>query len=235
MIDEGLDEIDHEIHYIDEHIPEEDLEDDDEIEGLINSNKLLRDKVSHISDIVSNALEKASSLRRQIITHRDQPDDEELKSKLKEINRYQKAIMKMKYPRKKEDYKGQEMKDEIKILQGEIREMEEQQIQFIKRQNKSKNKAFKELVRGNETQNLRVVTLKDSLLEEKEIVNKMEYEKKQNEKEYEDAMKQLRVTDKQYRALVEKKIALTCTNPLNLDSEFEKDDKKIANIQKKIK
>lgn len=129
IIKEGLGEIDLEIHDIDENIPDEVIEDDEEVEDLIRANKLLRDKVGEISDIVESAIEKASSLRKNIVTHRDQPADPELQRKLKEINRYQKAIMKIKYPHVQPNYKEKEIKDEIKSLKEEIKQLEEENIQ----------------------------------------------------------------------------------------------------------
>ena len=59
----GLEAIDLEIHDIDEHIPEEAFENDDEIEELIRANKILRDKVSQIADLVVSAITKASTLK----------------------------------------------------------------------------------------------------------------------------------------------------------------------------
>ncbi|CAI2368791.1 unnamed protein product [Moneuplotes crassus] len=233
LIKEGLEDIDHEMHYIDENIPEDALEEDEELDGLINSNKLLREKVHHISDIVLSAVEKATSLRKQIITHRNQPDDEELKSKLKEINKYQKAIMKIKYPRKKEDYKEKEIRDQMKILTQEIQELEEKQIQFFKKQNNTKNRAYEELVRGNQEKNLRVVTLKSSLQQEKEIVTQLEQECKQSEAEYNVGMKQLMTINSQCRAVVEKRMALKNGKVKPDESEVAKEDRMIADIQKK--
>lgn len=58
-VKEGLDLIDLEIHDLDQNIPEEEYEKDDELEELIRANKLLRDKVSQISDLVVSAITKA--------------------------------------------------------------------------------------------------------------------------------------------------------------------------------
>ncbi|CAI2368574.1 unnamed protein product [Moneuplotes crassus] len=233
QIREGLDEIDQEIEYIDSNLPDEVLEEDDELSGLVNSNKILRDKVNHLSFIVENAIEKAASLRKQINTHRKEPEDEELKSKLKEINKYQKAIMKLKYPRKKEDYKTKEIKDEIKILNKEIKELEENQIQSIKRQNQNRTRAYEEIAKGNGEKNLKVITLKSSLQQEKEIVAQLEQESKENEANYEIAMKQLRSVNTEYRSLVDKRIALTSNTQTPDESEVTKEDRMISDIQKK--
>ena len=62
-VKDGLDRIDLEIHDIDQNIPEEEFENDDELEELIRANKLLRDKVSQIADLVVSAITKASSLK----------------------------------------------------------------------------------------------------------------------------------------------------------------------------
>ena len=62
-VKEGLDRIDLEIHDIDQNIPEEEFENDNELEELIRANKLLRDKVSQIADLVVSAITKASSLK----------------------------------------------------------------------------------------------------------------------------------------------------------------------------
>lgn len=124
-VKEGLDQIDLELHDIDKNITDEALEEDAETEELIQANKLLRDKVGTVLDLVISAVDKADSIRKHITTHRDKPDDPELNSKLKEINRYQKAIMKMKYPMVKQNYKAKEMQDEIKDLLSEIEKLEQ--------------------------------------------------------------------------------------------------------------
>lgn len=124
-VKEGLDQIDLELHDIDKNIPDEALEEDDETEELIRANKILRDKVGTVLDLVVSAVDKADSIRKHITTHRDKPDDPELNSKLKEINRYQKAIMKMKYPKVKKNYRANEIQDEIKDLLCEIEKLEQ--------------------------------------------------------------------------------------------------------------
>ena len=141
--------------------------DDNETEELIRANKILRDKVGQIADLVVSAIEKAATLRKQITTHRDQPKDPELNSKLKEINRYQKAIMKMKYPKVKKNYRAKELEDEIKILRGEIEELEEER-EVIKRDNSNRSKAYKTVVNSNKDMDDKVSLLRAQMKEEKD-------------------------------------------------------------------
>lgn len=127
-VKDGLQEIDVEIDFIDRNIPDEEFESDDrEVEELIKANKILREKVGQIADLVVSAITKASNLKKQIVTHRDKPTDPALNTKLTEINKYQKSIMKMKkendnfkhkYSNISYKYKVKEMTDEIKILQA---------------------------------------------------------------------------------------------------------------------
>lgn len=169
-VKDGLDQIDLEIQDIDQNLPEEELENDvNETEDLIRANKILRDKVSQIADLVVSAISKAASLRKQITTHRDGPDDPELKSKLKEINKYQKAIMKMKYPKVHRNYKIQEMQDEIKILHSEIEQLENEK-NTLKMEAMTKNKAVNEVIKSTQGQNDKLNALKESLKTEKEEV-----------------------------------------------------------------
>jgi uncharacterized coiled-coil DUF342 family protein len=123
---EDLDKIDIELNDIDKNIPDEVLEEDEETDELIKANKMLREKVGTVLNLVVSAVEKADAIRRQIITHRDKPDDPELNSKLKKINNYQKAIMKMKYPIVSSNYRAKEMQDEITDLVSEIEKLEQE-------------------------------------------------------------------------------------------------------------
>ena len=170
-VKDGLDQIDLEIQDIDQNLPEEEYEhDEDETAELIRSNKILRDKVSQIADLVVSAINKAAILRKQISTHRDKPDDPVLNSKLKEINRYQKAIMKMKYPKVHHNPKIQEMQDESEIILAEISKLEDERS-TLKKQNLNRKKAYKEVMTNNQDQYARLDTLKESLREEKEGVS----------------------------------------------------------------
>lgn len=169
-VKEGLDLIDLEIQDIDQNLPEEDLENDvNETEDLIRANKILRDKVSQIADLVVSAINKAVVLRKQITTHRDGPDDPELKTKLKEINKYQKAIMKMKYPKVHRNYRIQEMQDEIKILRGEIDQLEDEK-NTLRMEALTKKKAVNEVLKSTQGQTDKINALKESLKNEKEEV-----------------------------------------------------------------
>jgi hypothetical protein len=169
-VKEGLDLIDLEIQDIDQNLPEEELENDvNQTEDLIRANKILRDKVSQIADLVVSAINKAAVLRKQITTHRDGPEDPELKSKLKEINKYQKAIMKMKYPKIHRNYKIQEMQDEIKILKSDIDKLENEK-NTLKMEQVTKKKAYNEVMKGNQNQYDKIDALKENLKTEKEEV-----------------------------------------------------------------
>jgi predicted RNase H-like nuclease (RuvC/YqgF family) len=120
--------------------------------------------------LVVSAINKAAILRKQISTHRDKPDDPVLNSKLKEINGYQKAIMKMKYPKVHHNPKIQEMQDESEIILAEISKLEDERS-TLKKQNLNRKKAYKEVMTNNQDQYARLDTLKESLREEKEGVS----------------------------------------------------------------
>lgn len=234
-VKDGLDQIDYELHDIDKNIPDEELEmDDNETEELIRANKILRDKVGQIADLVVSAIEKAATLRKQITTHRDQPKDPELNSKLKEINKYQKAIMRMKYPKVKKNYRAKELQDEIKILQAEIEELEEER-EIIKRENANRSKAYKNVVNSNKDIDDKVDLLRNQLKTEKEEVAKMEAIKKAQEAEYEQAMEELRKYDGEARALFNEKLKILSGKNAaqEIEAEFEEEEKTMVDMQKK--
>jgi chromosome segregation ATPase len=232
-VKDGLEVIDLEIHDIDQNIPPEELEqDDNETEELLKANKVLRDKVGQIADLVVSAITKASTLRKQISTHRDKPDDPELNSKLKEINRYQKAIMTMKYPKISPNYKMKEMQDQLKILEADISKLEEERA-VIKRENSKRNQAYSELKRGTKEQDDRVAALRESMRQEKDHIAKMEELKRLQDAESQNAIEELRRWDNEYRALFEKKLLLKSGKLNSLDEEFEKEERDLAEIQRK--
>lgn len=215
----GLDQIDYEIHDIDENIPEEEFE-LDETEELMRANKILREKVGQISDLVASAITKASMLKKQITTHRDNRRDPELNSKLKEINKYQKAMRKTKVPN---NDKVQLMRDEIRLLEEEIAKLEDER-DFHKQVN---NKL------PENPQREKIKKLQQTYHEEKDSIQALEDTRKLQEHEYEETMKEFRKIDSEYRALVEKKNWIKNGKPMDPESEFEKKDKQMAEVQKK--
>lgn len=212
-------------------IPEAEFE-DEETEELLRANKILRDKVGQIADLVVSAISKAAALRKQITTHRDKPQDPELNSKLKEINKYQKAIMKMKYPKVVRNYRVKEMQDEIKILQADIEKLNEDK-EVIQKENNKRQQAYKNIQKGNKDMDDKVQSLRDNLKEEKEYISKLDELKKQNEKEYLEAMDELRKYDDEYRSLFERKLEVKSGKQSNIESEYEAEEKHLAETQKK--
>jgi hypothetical protein len=61
---------------------------------MMKANRQLRDKIGDISSMVMTAIEKASKLKKQIITHRDAPPDPTVNGKTREISKYQVKITK---------------------------------------------------------------------------------------------------------------------------------------------
>lgn len=93
---DGLDAIDLEIADIEQNMPSIEYDQDDyETEELMKANKILREKVGQITDLVVQAISKAATLKKQIHTHRTKPNDPELNKKLEKISKYQKSIQQL--------------------------------------------------------------------------------------------------------------------------------------------
>lgn len=91
----GMDEIDIMLDELENQIPDEVYEDDDfDVDGMVKANRLLRDKIHEISQMVVTAIQKALKLKKQIVTHRDPAPSDHVQSKLDEIKSYQVKIMK---------------------------------------------------------------------------------------------------------------------------------------------
>jgi len=135
-VNEGLDEIDLILDQLENNIPEEIYEYDDyEVEEMMKSNRLLREKIGDISQMVATAIQKASKLKKQIITHRDAPADPTVKSKRKEIKKYQLKVTTWKDYIKTLKNKLSTIGDadristesnKLKIIDAEIKELENQ-------------------------------------------------------------------------------------------------------------
>lgn len=107
---------------------------DYECEELMKANKVLREKVGQITDLVVSAITKASNLKKQINTHRNKPNDPELNKKLAIIAKYQKSIMSMKKKTKalKIKYDMISYKDKVVSLQDQIR-IEKEEIEKLEK------------------------------------------------------------------------------------------------------
>jgi hypothetical protein len=82
----GMNDIDLLLEELEENMPEDVLEHDDyEVDELLKTNRALKDKIKDISEMVISAIQKASQLKRKIVTHRDAPPDPAIKYKNKEI------------------------------------------------------------------------------------------------------------------------------------------------------
>lgn len=92
-----MDEIDYIMEQLETNIPDDayDYEEFD-IEEMLESNKLIRDRIREISVIVSAAITKAAILKKTVNTHRDPPTNSVVKEKLKQIKKYQTDIEKCK-------------------------------------------------------------------------------------------------------------------------------------------
>jgi hypothetical protein len=95
-VNDGLDEIDALLVELENNDPDEGSEENNEfdLEEMMKANRNLRDKIGEISTMVISAISKAAVLKRQIITHRDKPNDPAIGKKNKEINKYQATINK---------------------------------------------------------------------------------------------------------------------------------------------
>lgn len=94
-INDGLDEIDILIDQLEQGVPEDIYETEElDIDGMMRANRLLRDKIGQISQMVINAITKAGNLKKQIITHRDKPADREVAIREREMRSYEAKINK---------------------------------------------------------------------------------------------------------------------------------------------
>jgi hypothetical protein len=95
-VNDGLDEIDDILVELENNEPDEGSEEENEfdLEEMMKANRNLRDKIGEISTMVISAISKAAVLKKQIITHRDKPNDPALGKKNSEINKYQAKINK---------------------------------------------------------------------------------------------------------------------------------------------
>ena len=92
-IQHGLDEIDITMDQLEANIPEDIYDYTDlDVDGMLKANRELRDKIKDISDIVIKSIKKAEAMKKEIHTHRDPPEDIEVRSKVVEINNYQQMI-----------------------------------------------------------------------------------------------------------------------------------------------
>ena len=128
-----MDAIDIEMADIEEQMPSIEYDEEEyETEELMKANKILRLKVGQITDLVVQAIKKASSIKKQIFTHREKPSDPELKRKLETIAKYQKNIHHLKRKLKSLRVKNSNIsfKDKVVGLQNEIKTQEESCLQI---------------------------------------------------------------------------------------------------------
>lgn len=77
-----MNEIDLMLDDLEQDIPDDIYENTEfEIDDMMKANRTLRDKIKEISAMVISAIQKASKLKKQIITHRDPPPDPAIKTK----------------------------------------------------------------------------------------------------------------------------------------------------------
>lgn len=135
-VTEGLDDIDIMLDVLEKDIPEDVYEGVDfDVEEMMKANRALRDKIHDISEMVITAIQKASKLKKQIITHRDPPPDPGVNDRLKEIKNYQLKIMKCKRKIKALNIRLENLADterisseenKLKIIDAEIKELQRQ-------------------------------------------------------------------------------------------------------------
>jgi predicted peroxiredoxin len=135
-VTEGLDDIDIMLDVLEKDIPEDVYEGIDfDVEEMMKANRALRDKIHDISEMVITAIQKASKLKKQIITHRDPPPDPGVNDRLKEIKNYQLKIMKCKRKIKALNIRLENLADterisseenKLKIIDAEIKELQRQ-------------------------------------------------------------------------------------------------------------
>lgn len=71
---------------------------EEEIESLMESNKKLLEKVNAVADVVAQGIRKAASLKntKLVMSHREETDNSELRTKRRNLLRIQGAIVKCK-------------------------------------------------------------------------------------------------------------------------------------------
>ena len=88
-----MDAIDIEIDQLEGGVPEDiDEFGNIDIDTMLKANRSLRDKIKEISDLVVTAVTRAEVIKKAIVTHRDLPDDIEVRTKTGEINQFQDMI-----------------------------------------------------------------------------------------------------------------------------------------------
>lgn len=158
------------------------------------------------------------------MTHRDKPEDPELNSKLNQINRYQKEIMKMtkknknfkhKYSNISYKYKVKEMSDQAKVLQSgrpllrsaltslEIDELQNE-CKVIQKENRERQMKSIKLIQDDQGHETRISGLRDTMAEAKSQIAMLEDLKAQQNEEYDVAMNELRKANNEFRSLREK-------------------------------
>jgi len=180
-VKDGLEAIDLEMVDIDQNMPSIEYDRDDyETEELMKANKILREKVGQITDLVVSAIMKASNLKKQITTHRDKPNDPEQEKKLGVLNKYQKSIMTMKKKIKalKVRYQSISYKEKVTALQNQIK-IEEEEIKKLQADtnmlDKTKEAAEKDLnAKIDHEHEKRIAQYKEAIQQEKEEIAKLE-------------------------------------------------------------
>lgn len=135
-VNDGLAEIDVLLNQLEADVPDDVYESEEmDIDSMMKANHLLRDRVNDIAHMVINAIKKAVELKKKIITHRDEPTDPEIKSKMNTIKSYQAKISSYKRKIKALNIKIENATDNDrissgvdsgKLLDAEIKELERQ-------------------------------------------------------------------------------------------------------------
>jgi len=215
-VNDGMEEIDILMDQLEGHIPDEAYGYDEfDVEEMVKSNRLIRDKIRDISSIVSAAISKAAILKKTVITHRDLPHNPEVKKKLKDIKGYQDNINKC--------------KKHIENLRARIESVEdsgrmEKAQNRIKKLDKDTRKLTKHKEQLNKQLNNQLLTIKKlysdpdyndkvhSIIEEirklKDKYEKMKDDRKAIKVNQRQIINNMADIDIEYRHLKDKKIAI---------------------------
>lgn len=259
-VNDGLDEIDLMLDQLERDVPDDLYEDADfEVDEMMKANRMLREKIGDIASMVITAIQKASKLKKQIVTHRDEPNDPSVASKNKEIKDYQAKITKCKNHIKTLNIRLESLRDadrlsgeenKLTILEAEIKELEKQRkvlAKNIKLQQTTMNNLYDDPEFREKVQQT-----KDDIQKLKENHNKMDEERKQLKSEQQRVLDEMTKLNNKKLKLRQKKIDLengvkpsSTSKALDLQEEasilknrnkvFENiKDKKQTNVKNKI-
>ncbi|CAI2364441.1 unnamed protein product [Moneuplotes crassus] len=239
-LDQDLPELDLMMDYLEKHMPPAiELEDEKfDVEGMIIHNAKLRDKITRIVIICKETIQRASNLKKSIVTHRTMPEDSDtLKEKREELKNCQKQNviaqkyilgLKQKIVATEADNNITSQKshfgtglgihnNNIKKLTKEVLKLEAHKKKLIERLYSQ----WKDLTRLNpETEfNSKVEKAAAKLGEFKKENMEMQVELKGIEEQHKIVLKEYAKVSKKKNALVNKKIALK--NNIS-QSEFDK-------------